>query len=88
MADRDLLRFIEERLSQRHQVVFTTHSPFMVSPDKLERVRLLEDHDREGAKVWDNALGSQDETQLPIRAAIGVERRHGVCAGAPVESHP
>ncbi len=31
-AQEDLLRLIDERLAPKHQVIYTTHSPFMVSP--------------------------------------------------------
>ncbi len=42
-AQRDYLRFIDERLSGKSQVLYTTHSPFMVQAWLLERVRLVED---------------------------------------------
>jgi len=38
-AQGDLLRFIDEKLAPFHQVIYSTHSPFMIPPDKLERVR-------------------------------------------------
>ena len=34
-AQADFLRFIEERLAPKRQVIYSTHSPFMVQPDKL-----------------------------------------------------
>jgi hypothetical protein len=37
-----LLRYIEERLGG-FQVIYTTHSPFMVDPAHLLRVRTVED---------------------------------------------
>lgn len=37
----NFLRFINERLSARSQVAYTTHSPFMVEPNHLERVRIV-----------------------------------------------
>ena len=36
-AQSDLLRFFED-LSQNYQIVYSTHSPFMISSDKLQRV--------------------------------------------------
>ncbi len=42
-AQADFLRFIDERLGATHQVIYTTHSPFMVEPGRLERVRVVED---------------------------------------------
>ena len=56
-AQADFLRFIEERLTKRCQVIYTTHSPFMVQPSKLERVRLVEDRGiEEGAVVTNDVL--------------------------------
>jgi AAA domain, putative AbiEii toxin, Type IV TA system/AAA ATPase domain len=36
-AQRDLLRFIDERLAPRHQTIYSTHSPFMIQADRLDR---------------------------------------------------
>ncbi len=35
-AQRDFLDFIEDTLADSHQVVYTTHSPFMVDASHLE----------------------------------------------------
>ncbi len=71
-AQADLLRFIDEKLAVDHQVIYTSHSPFMLQAEHLERVRLVEDRKGEGTRVRDDALGSQEETQFPIHAAIGI----------------
>lgn len=42
-AQNDFLRFIKERLSVSNQVIYTTHSPFMIEPKNLHQVRLVED---------------------------------------------
>lgn len=72
-AQADLLRYIDERLADEHQVIYTTHSPFMIQADRLERARLVEDVDRIGTVVTDDAVGTSDETQFPIHAAIGIK---------------
>jgi hypothetical protein len=71
-AQADLLRYIDERLATDHQVLYTTHSPFMVQADRLERARLVEDVDKVGTIVKDDALGTTEETQFPLHAAIGI----------------
>ncbi|WP_107496444.1 AAA family ATPase [Thalassobius sp. I31.1] len=38
LAQRDLSTFFDS-LSKTHQIVFTTHSPFMIDADRLDRVR-------------------------------------------------
>lgn len=72
-AQADLLRYIEERLAPEHQVVFTTHSPFMVDPTKLDRVRMVEDVDGQGTKVSEDVLGTNRDTVFPLQAALGYE---------------
>ena len=42
-AQADLLRYFEQELKPHHQVIYTTHSPFMVDPDHFERVRIVQD---------------------------------------------
>mgnify|MGYP002039314427 FL=1 len=42
-AQADLLRYIIERLLPDHQVIYSTHSPFMVPADRLADVRVVED---------------------------------------------
>ena len=72
-AQRDLLRFIDERLTPVHQVVYTTHSPFMVASTDLERVRTVEDREREGARVSREVLDHSDDTRVPLHACLGHE---------------
>ncbi|AWZ22296.1 hypothetical protein RTM1035_11200 [Roseovarius sp. TM1035] len=73
-AQRDFLRFIEERLSQRCQVIYTTHSPFMIQPDHLERARLVEDKGRErGSVTTSDVLTTDSDTLFPLQAALGYD---------------
>lgn len=73
-AQRDFLRFINERLSPKHQVFYTTHSPFMIEPDHLERVRLVEDRGRGvGAVVSADVLSAEADSFFPLQAALGYD---------------
>lgn len=73
-AQRDFLRFIEERLSKRCQVIYTTHSPFMIQPDHLERARLVEDRGREtGSVMTSDVLTTDSDTLFPLQAALGYD---------------
>jgi hypothetical protein len=73
-AQADFLRFIEERLTRRSQVIYTTHSPFMVQPGKLERVRLVEDRGTEhGAIVTSDVLTRDRDTLFPLQGALGYD---------------
>jgi hypothetical protein len=47
LAQQDFLRYIDE-LSQDHQILYTTHSPFMVHSERLDEVRTVEDRQQQG----------------------------------------
>jgi predicted ATP-dependent endonuclease of OLD family len=72
-AQGDLLRFIDERLVPKHQVLYSTHSPFMIAPDKFERVRTVQDLPGQGTKVSEDILKVDAETAFPLQAALGYE---------------
>jgi predicted ATPase len=73
-AQVDFLRFIDERLSKRCQIIYSTHSPFMVQPGKLERVRLVQDGGRNiGSTVTDNVLSPDRDTLFPLQGALGYD---------------
>lgn len=70
LAQADFLRYIDD-LSTRHQVLYTTHSPFMVHSDRLNQVRVVEDKDKVGTVLSDNVGGSDPRTIFPLQAALG-----------------
>jgi len=73
-AQKDFLNFIEKRLAPKCQVVYSTHSPFMVQPNHLERVRLVEDKGREiGSKVSADVLATDADTLFPLQGALGYD---------------
>ncbi|MEA2361640.1 MAG: hypothetical protein QOD71_785 [Thermoleophilaceae bacterium] len=72
-AQEDFLRFIDERLAPQYQVIYTTHSPFMVEPGRLDRVRTVEDLDNVGTKVSAEVFRSSSETVFPLQAALGYD---------------
>ncbi len=73
-AQADFLRFINERLTARCQVIYTTHSPFMVEPGHLERVRIVEDRGRdEGSTISTDVLSRDPDTLFPLQGALGYD---------------
>lgn len=76
-AQADLLRYINEKLVPRYQVIYTTHSPFMIDSNNLPSVRTVEDASADdtvlGTKVGDDVLSSDAETLFPLRAALGYD---------------
>lgn len=70
LAQADFLRYID-RLAKDHQVLYTTHSPFMVHSDRLHQVRIVEDQIKLGTVISDNLNGSDPRTIFPLQAALG-----------------
>lgn len=79
-AQRDFLRFINERLAPAGQVIYTTHSPFMV--DQIERVRVVEDRgDDIGSVTSSDALEVGEDSAFPLQAALGYDLTQNLFIG-------
>lgn len=74
-AQMDLLDTIESKLAQGRQVIYTTHSPFMVRTDNLGRTRISEDQGPElGSTITNDAgVASDSDTLFPLQAALGYD---------------
>jgi hypothetical protein len=91
-AQADLLRYFQEKLIPNHQVIYTTHSPFMVPPDNLLCARTVEDVIKKdaqgnttailGTKVSEDVLGVDRETLFPLQGALGYEITQTLFVGA------
>lgn len=76
-AQHELLAFFD-RLAERNQLVYTTHSPFLVDGEHIYRVRpVTEDntgHSRISADTWPR----DRETIFPLQAAAGYAMLRGL----------
>lgn len=81
-AQEDLLRYFNEKLAPKYQVIFTTHSPFMVPADNLLSVRIVEDQVLtakngqripNGTKVSEESLAKDRDSLFPLQGALGYE---------------
>jgi predicted ATPase len=70
-AQRDLLSFLEGKLSSKHQVVYTTHSPFMINPNQTKRVRVVESKNNNGSIVSGDIYTCSNRTLMPLQASLG-----------------
>jgi len=70
-AQDDLLRFFED-MAKNYQVIYTTHSPFMVESDKLSRVRTIYD-DATETRITDAIQERDSDTLFPLQAALGYD---------------
>lgn len=84
-AQEDLLRYFEAEIvtNPKHQLLYTTHSPFMVDPLHFERVRIVQDRgidsdeqlprEVDGTKVFTDVLEAGPDSLFPLQAALGYE---------------
>lgn len=91
-AQADLLEYFEEGLED-HQVIYTTHSPFMVDSTKFDRVRIVQDasidldsapdpDDNIGTEVVTNIFDASDDSLFPLQGALGYEVQQSLFVGA------
>ena len=84
-AQEDLLRYFEAEVATnpKHQLLYTTHSPFMVDPEHFGRVRIVQDkgidtdtqlpREEDGTKVLAEVLEAGPDSLFPLQAALGYE---------------
>ena len=74
-AQMDLLGSIDNELSRTRQVLYTTHSPFMVRTSSIDRVRIVEDRGPDKGAIVTNDAGttSDPDTLFPLQAALGYD---------------
>ncbi len=91
-AQGDLLKYFEDELGQKHQLIYTAHSPFMVDPKNFARVRIVQNDraestnkefpkEQEGTKVISEVLRATSETLFPLQAALGYDITQSLFVG-------
>lgn len=62
------------KLAAKNQTIYTTHSPFLVGPNELDYVRVVELNDRNvGTKVHTTVTSSDPAALLPLQEALGYD---------------
>ncbi len=80
IAQRDILKHLEEA-SKKAQIVLSTHSPYLIEANKLDRIRLIQKTSKTGTTVENKIHASADiETLTPILTAIGLEINQGIAS--------
>lgn len=81
-AQADLLRYFAAKLEPEYQVIFSTHSPFMVPHERMSASRIVEDRvvqlrpgvpSTEGTKVREDYLAVDPDTLFPLQGALGYD---------------
>jgi predicted ATP-dependent endonuclease of OLD family len=62
------------KLSEKNQTIFSTHSPFLIGVNELDKVRVVEMVDRNsGTKVNTSLTASDSGALLPLQEALGYD---------------
>ena len=91
-AQGDLLAYFEQELRPHHQLIYTSHSPFMVDPQHFDRVRIVQDlsieaesddlpEDQQGTKVITDVLDATQDSLFPLQGALGYEIHQSLFIG-------
>ena len=83
-AQKKILELFEDLCLKGNQIVYTTHSPFMIYENKLHRTKLIiKDQDGNsniGNKYYSlpHKMGSKTETMTPLLTAIGMNMNYNI----------
>ncbi|MGP8126813.1 MAG: ATP-dependent nuclease, partial [Candidatus Bathyarchaeia archaeon] len=69
-AQQKIVKFLE-KLSNENQLLYSTHSPFMVDGDHLERVRVVYEDTDGTVKVSEDVWPKDRDSLFPLQAALG-----------------
>lgn len=70
-AQNNLLTFLKD-LSENYQIIYTTHSPFMIESHNLQKVRTVLETDK-GSVISDSIQEKDPNTLFPLQAALGYD---------------
>jgi predicted ATP-dependent endonuclease of OLD family len=77
-GQKDLLSTLEE-LSNQNQIIYTTHSPYLLNIEHLENVRLVERERDTGTIINEKYYHSPLDSLRPIRDSLGFTLRDSFC---------
>ena len=83
-AQTDLIRFFEQ-LSQNNQLIYTTHLPFLVDHNNLDRVKAV--YTEKGLTKASNDISKADKEKKaiqPVNAAIGITASQSLLVGCDI----
>ncbi|MER9915406.1 MULTISPECIES: AAA family ATPase [unclassified Mesorhizobium] len=90
-AQHDLLRYFEIELKGAHQLIYSTHSPFMIDAEHFERVRIVQDRSidseqdddlsNSGTKVLTDVFAASDDSLFPLQGALGYDLHQTLFVG-------
>lgn len=83
-AQKELLALFEDFITKNNQIIYTTHSPFMIYDDKLYQTKLIIKDDNGNSNIGNkyyslpHKMGSKSETLTPLLTAIGMNMNYNI----------
>jgi predicted ATP-dependent endonuclease of OLD family len=70
-AQQKNVKFLE-KLAEENQILYSTHSPFMIDPDHLDRVRIVYEDGKDGStRVTEDPWPNDADSLFPLQAGLG-----------------
>lgn len=76
-AQQELISFFE-KLAENNQLIYTTHSPFLIDGEHLHRVRPVTEDDTGHSRINSETWPKDRETIFPLQAAAGYAMVRGL----------
>jgi hypothetical protein len=76
-AQAKVVKFLE-KLSNDNQTLYSTHSPFMVDADHLERARAVYEDDEGSTRISEDVWPRDKDCLFPLQAALGYQLAQGL----------
>lgn len=90
-AQHDLLSYFETELKGSHQLIYSTHSPFMIDAKHFERVRIVQDksidaeqdatQENSGTTVLTDVFSANADSLFPLQGALGYDLHQTLFVG-------
>lgn len=79
-AQRDLLKRIRE-YAKENQLIYTSHTPFMIDMERLDNIRVCGESIQHGTKVSADFYAADEHARFPLQAALGLSISQSLFVG-------
>jgi len=74
-AQREILKILENEITKDTQVIFSTHCPYLIDPQRLDRVRIVTKNKENGTTIRHDIYDQMhSEDMIPVMTAVGGEK--------------
>lgn len=83
-AQKKVLELFKDLTKTKNQVIYTTHSPYMINEDEILKIRAIQKNDKEITEIYNNVYDqnlskiSKMDTLSPIIQAIGADIKFSI----------